>query len=103
MNDDSKNTVIILRGCSGSGKSTLASLFGPAAVVVSADDFFITDAGYKFDKAIACNTPVIIVDNTNTMSWEFAYYEETAKEAFLQLVIHPGDISAWCSFLPSHN
>ena len=71
MNDDSKNTVIILRGCSGSGKSTLASLFGPAAVVVSADDFFITDAGYKFDintltnahklckdkfdKAIACN------------------------------------------------
>jgi predicted kinase len=98
--------VIIIRGCSGSNKSTFAEYIAEFAreamdndycvVVCSADDYFIKDGIYKFDKqkislahakcrdkfteAIEKKTPLIIVANTNVRTKEFQFYVDWAKE-----------------------
>lgn len=89
--------IVIMRGLPGSGKSTLARTIAAnqpagAAVIVSADDFFVGDDGvYRFNPAqiadahaqclarfeAAISDPkvqLVIVDNTNTQRWEFAKY-----------------------------
>lgn len=89
--------VIVMQGVSGSGKSTLAKQIAAAAKgqghrtrVVSADHFFETPQGYKFDvsklgeahaeclrnflDAIESGIHVVVVDNTNTSTVEIAPY-----------------------------
>jgi len=97
-------TVYILRGISGSGKSSVCSRLaagappGMAAVVASADDYFVVRGGgtYAFDvsllaaahaacrttfeDALAAGAPVVIVDNTNTTVSEYANYEEAVAD-----------------------
>jgi hypothetical protein len=92
-------TVVVLRALSGSGKSTLARALTaglndcgtpPAAVVCSADDYFVERGGgvYAFDPALlpdahaACRervresllsgVPLVVVDNTHTREFEYA-------------------------------
>lgn len=95
--------VILLRGVSGAGKSTLARALAaampPGAVrIVSSDNYFVWLGGgtYAFDPsrlgeahaqclqdfrlALEEDTPVIIVDNTNTSRRDYAPYDEAARE-----------------------
>ncbi len=90
--------IIIMRGLPGSGKSTLARQFAqiiPNTMIVSADHYFEgPNNEYKFDKAKLADAhqhckdlvtkwlPLgmdIVVDNTNTRKWEYAFYLELAK------------------------
>ena len=92
-----KKLAVILRGLPGSGKSSLASRIvsrHPGSVICSADNFFVKRGEYKFDisklslahnacMATFCSglknrAPVVVVDNTNTMKWEFANYLSVA-------------------------
>lgn len=86
--------VVVMQGVSGAGKSTAAArLLGESAkvaVVASADHYFETRDGYKFDfrklgeAHAACfrsfvdslrrMVPVVIVDNTNTTAMEISPY-----------------------------
>ena len=66
-------------------------------VILSTDDYFIRAGQYRFApeelssahsfnqsravSALSDNVPLIIIDNTNTMSWEFKYYVEIALTA----------------------
>ena len=94
--------VYILRGIPGCGKSTLATnLAGNTGVVCEADNYFLSDKGYRFDatklglahawcKDIFCNaleggTPVIVVSNTNIDPSHFEFYEQTAQAAGYQV------------------
>lgn len=89
---------IILRGLPGSGKSTIANLlrgFQPCkSAIVSADEYFMSVDGYKFDKSKlgeahefcfsnfknACLINLnIIVDNTNLSFKEYSKYIQWAK------------------------
>lgn len=86
--------VIIMRGLPGSGKSTKALTYN--GVIVSADHFFIEqDGGYSFNISRLAEahsecmrkflweceneTPIIVVDNTNTKKWEYSDYVQKAK------------------------
>lgn len=90
--------LIILRGPSGCGKSYLASQLRhiyDECQVLSADSFMYEGNEYKFDPKklgpahakcqcdcvffMSRNTPVIVIDNTNTQKWEYAIYLELAK------------------------
>lgn len=94
--------VIILRGAPGSGKSSLARLFsrlgGPGFVaVVSADDYMTQGGTYcwtperlfaahaqcqaAFERALAVQMPVIVIDNTNTEPKNFTKYLAQAVAA----------------------
>jgi len=98
-----KKKVTILRGLPSTGKSTYAEAY-PNAVVCSADDYFMVDGKYEFvgwkvpishqwcfgkfidamtHRHIGAVNPVgqaehIIVDNTNTMKWEYQNYIKLA-------------------------
>ncbi len=102
-----KKIVSILRGLPSTGKSEYADHF-PHAVVCSADDFFMKDGKYNFvgaqvpvahqwclgkfidalnslrkkdealEEMIASRVEHIIVDNTNTMKWEYSNYIKLA-------------------------
>ena len=91
----SDKKVIILRGPSGSGKSTYIKNHLPDAFVCSADNYFNDAEGnYNFDakklgqahgtcrlsfkQAVLDNTPVIVVDNTNTKLKEMEPYIDVA-------------------------
>jgi len=90
-----------MRGLPGSGKSTKAKSYG--GVICSADDFFILNGVYKFNRklisaahihcsynftqAINRGEPLIIVDNTNTRKWEYEKYVKSAKSAGYEVVI----------------
>ena len=87
MND---KCVIILRGLPGCGKSRLQKRDYPAAVVVSADQFFMVEGEYRFNSALlmeahgACfrtfisalqaGEPLVVVDNTAIGIAEIAPY-----------------------------
>lgn len=91
-------TVIILRGLPGSGKSTLARIFdGFGAELISMDKFWTKDGQpYKFDRtsieeavawtktqfqaAIDKEEKLIVVDNTHSREWEYAFFKKTAEE-----------------------
>jgi len=82
--------VIILRGLPGCGKSTLQKRDYPAAVVASADQFFLVDGEYRFNPALlgeahgACfrtfigalqaGESLVVVDNTAISVAEIAPY-----------------------------
>ncbi|TRY61482.1 hypothetical protein TCAL_02166 [Tigriopus californicus] len=91
--------MLVLRGLSGSGKSTIVQAIQktyPAAVVCSADHFFIdTNGEYKFDADLIKNAhescqkrartalenakPMVVIDNTNVQKWEMNFYFSIAK------------------------
>lgn len=89
--------IIIIRGVSGSGKSTLAKQIAAEqsfALIFSTDDFFMINGEYRFDAkllgdyhahnvrrtedAMIEKRPCIIIDNTNTQTWEMKPYVELA-------------------------
>lgn len=92
---------IVLRGLPGSGKSYLAQQLvedsvqsDPSSHIVSADDFFIRNGKYYYDrsriseahdssqklfcKRASSGYSPLIVDNTNTKYWEMACYLQMA-------------------------
>jgi T4 RnlA family RNA ligase len=104
LNTDKK--VIILRGIVGSGKSSLAKLISSmeSSIICSADDYFVEDGEYKFDKnklesahgncfELFCNSidkeiSTIIVDNTNSKLSEYKKYIDVANlRGYLPIVL----------------
>jgi len=92
--------VVLLRGLSGSGKSTYANklaLETPNTVICTADDYFMKDGVYKFDRnklgeahqacyqkffvEITKGTDLIIVANTNTTTKELVNYVGICEDA----------------------
>ncbi len=89
--------MIILRGVPGAGKSTWVAQYYPDALVCSADHFFEGLGGYvfipskigeahascreTFRRGLTESESVVIVDNTSTQKWEFAYYVYAAEAA----------------------
>lgn len=94
---------IILRGVSGSGKTTVASFIEELALgsfgrctIATADDYFMKDGVYKFNKfglgkahetckrkvetAMSFNVPVVVLANTNTTEKDFKPYIELAEK-----------------------
>jgi NEDD4-binding protein 2 len=93
-----KPICLIMRGASGAGKDWwIRRHVVPSAVIVSADDFFMKDGHYEFDRerlpeahdmclrtflaAIERRAELIIVNNTNTRVWELAPYYRVAEAA----------------------
>lgn len=104
---DSVKILILMRGVPGSGKSFLAERLKAQGVVLSTDDFFVKRNGiyqYNFNQLTEAHdwnkkraqktlkqgiTPVII-DNTNTQSWEMKPYVAMAVRAGYRVeVIEP--------------
>lgn len=87
--------LIICRGIPGSGKSTWAKA-QEGALVYSTDDYFMVDGEYKFvgkllpaahawnldraKRAMLDDAELVIIDNTNTMTWHFQKYLDLAAE-----------------------
>lgn len=90
----------ILRGLPGTGKSTLAKLLAliaqdGKAAILSADNFFLENGKYNFDKtrlkeaheetfksfkkAVENEIPLIIVDNTNVKNFHYWHYLDWAQ------------------------
>ena len=90
-----KKQIVILRGLPGCGKSTYIGQNFPAAVVASADHYFMVDGEYRFNPALlgeahgACvrrviesaqsGAPLIVVDNTSLSVAEIAPYVAIAQ------------------------
>ncbi|KAL4230773.1 NEDD4-binding protein 2 [Mactra antiquata] len=82
--------LIIIRGLPGSGKSTLARALKLNGVILSTDDYFMKGKKYEYHhekiteahtwnkerakEAMKIDKSPIIIDNTNTMIWEFKPY-----------------------------
>ncbi|CAF4618688.1 unnamed protein product [Rotaria sp. Silwood1] len=105
--DNNERLLIIMRGCPGSGKSTLAKSInhGYNGLILSADDYFNDNAlnKYIFDSskldeahrftcrrasdALKRNISPIIIDNTNTQTWEMKPYVAMGKEAGYDILL----------------
>ena len=84
------NNVIIMRGVPGAGKTTLSHQAFPQAVFCSADDYFVVDGRFCYDKtklplahqacwrkffdAVLRGEKLIVVDNTNIRAHELTSY-----------------------------
>ncbi|KAL5012756.1 hypothetical protein ScPMuIL_011307 [Solemya velum] len=82
--------MVILRGLPGSGKSTLAHDVKFGGIVLSSDDYYMKGNIYDFDilkrpeahkwnryrakKSLETGTSPVVIDNTNTVSWEMRPY-----------------------------
>lgn len=103
--------VILLIGCAGSGKSTYARDYFPGSKIVSSDHFFerlaiATNRTYRqvfdvrllgdshkqceqeFVAAIARNSPIVIVDNTNVRGVDQRRYAKKAKALGCETELH---------------
>nr|CAD7455020.1 unnamed protein product [Timema tahoe] len=99
-------TMFIMRGLPGSGKSCIANAIHTTyknSVICSADDYFICNEKYEFDrdklneahisckdkakKACEDNINVVVIDNTNIRQWEMEYYFDLAKETCYCVVL----------------
>ncbi|CAF1049600.1 unnamed protein product [Didymodactylos carnosus] len=108
MLENGGKLLIIMRGCPGSGKSTLAKrlLNGFDGVILSTDDYFKQNDQYTFDanrldeahkfnwrrasESLKSSKKLIIIDNTNTTSWEMRPYAAMGKEAgYNVLIVEP--------------
>lgn len=105
-------TMIILRGLPGSGKTTFADKIAQLAIqsgptfVAEADDYFVSEEGYKFDsnkinsahewcqyqvKTFMENNDgkhddcTVIVSNTSTKEWEMYPYKSLAEKYGYQI------------------
>ncbi|XP_064636419.1 uncharacterized protein LOC135493227 [Lineus longissimus] len=89
--DRGDKVLIMMRGCPGSGKSTLARQLLFNGVILSTDDFFVSDDGrYLYEqekigdahewnqeralKNMKSGVSPIIIDNTNIQAWEMKPY-----------------------------
>jgi predicted kinase len=87
------NYILIMRGLPGSGKTTLAKTM-TGYVRCSADDFFMVEGEYRFDRNLlpeahkTCRQNVeealkaglnVIVDNTNVRLWQMQDYIDVAR------------------------
>lgn len=90
------NKLVLVTGLPGSGKSYLAAKLAKEhdGVVLSTDDFFMKDGGYKWTGSFISDahkwnqgrcflemfkgTPLIIIDNTNLSSWQMEIYVDAA-------------------------
>lgn len=94
--------IVIMQGPSGSGKSTWARRFHTGAKIVSADAYFETSAGYRFDASRLADAHTecfrqflravdegdeVIVDNTNTDAIDVAPYVAVARAHGMQSVV----------------
>jgi len=93
-----QKTLIVSRGPSGSGKSSMSRKLSEQlnAPVFTTDDFFMQSGSYQFDpsqlgqahewnrqrveESMRGETPLIIVDNTNTQFWEMKPYVQLAQQ-----------------------
>ncbi|XP_069780987.1 NEDD4-binding protein 2 isoform X2 [Narcine bancroftii] len=85
--------LFLMRGLPGSGKSTLARMLvqqGPNGIILSTDDYFYQNGNYQFNpnfigeahqwnqkrakEAMEKGFTPVIIDNTNTQSWEMKPY-----------------------------
>ena len=113
MRIENQKKCFIMRGLSGSGKSKrvdeiLSSNNFQKTAVFSTDDIFMENGEYNFRPEKlkeyhdlnyhfasrfmkACGkhnvSALCIIDNTNTMKWEYERYEESAKEHGFEVVI----------------
>ena len=113
MNKENQKKCFIMRGLSGSGKSKrvdeiISSTTAEKFAVFSTDDIFMENGEYNFRPEKlkeyhdlnfhfasrfmkACKkyngSALCIIDNTNTMKWEYGRYEESAKEHGFEVVI----------------
>ena len=110
-------TVVIMRGLPGSGKSTIAGLLAVAdqtqkSVICSADHYHTAPDGTyhwkpenvanahafcreTFKKAVDAETPLVIVDNTNTKHSEYEFYDSYGKtKGYWVVEVTVGDASS---------
>lgn len=96
LNESNDKIMHIMRGVSGSGKSTLAKSLASEENIFSTDEFFMVNGEYRFNpsklgvahkwnfdrvkNAVMNGVSPIVVDNTNTQSWEAKNYVQLAKE-----------------------
>ncbi|CAF1252724.1 unnamed protein product [Adineta steineri] len=105
--DNNERLLIIMRGCPGSGKSTLAKSLnhGYNGVILSTDDYFIDrnlnryvfdlnrlDDAHRYNHrrasdAFKRNISPIIIDNTNTQTWEMKPYVSMGKDAGYDILL----------------
>jgi predicted kinase len=121
LNKDYNGTLVIMRGLPGSGKSYFAArLTGKGAdgktvkaSVFSADNFFMNGDKYEFDKdklpeahkdcqtkveeAMKKNTPLVVVDNTNSRRWEYKVYAQFAETYKYNVVIYEIVMRNWAT------
>jgi NEDD4-binding protein 2 len=88
--------LIIMRGISGSGKSTLAKKISEDGVVLSTDEFFMVNGKYDFNPEklglyhkknqektemfMKKGISPIVIDNTNSKTWEMKPYVQLADK-----------------------
>ncbi|KAJ8410966.1 hypothetical protein AAFF_G00180010 [Aldrovandia affinis] len=109
--------LVLLRGAPGSGKSTLARsilMQNPWGVVLSSDEFFSRDGPYRYNpsllgdahdwnhnrakEAFEKEVSPIIIDNTNSQSWEMRPYVAMAKQHKYRVMFREPD--TWWKFKP---
>jgi predicted kinase len=102
--------LLILRSAPGGGKSTYAKrlkaklkgIYGLSAAICSADDYFIKNGTYRFDRfklsraheechkqahqAFLHDIPYILIDNTNVSRSDFKDYVRMAQEFGYEIV-----------------
>jgi predicted kinase len=101
--------LVLVRGVPGSGRTTLALQHaGSSGIVLSTDDFFLTDGEYDFDgsrihEAHAWNhkravshlkyqrTQRIVIDNNNSQAWEMREYAHVGIQNGYQVRIRTVD------------
>jgi len=101
--------LIITKGLPGAGKSTWLRTQVPDAVVCSADDFFMVDGKYQYDRtkideahrycadrfeaALKAGEPLIALDNTNLRNAHLQPYIAQAQVYGYEIEIHTFRIS----------
>lgn len=111
---------LIMQGVPGSGKSRFVRAYPGNPTVCSADDYFMVDGQYVFDKAktheahhsclrnfvsaVSSQAPLIIVDNTHIMRWEMSPYAALSSAYGYEIEIHTFLVDAATAFKRnSHN
>lgn len=96
--------VVIIRGLPGTGKSTLAKKYDSSYVHCEADQYFMKDGQYIFDKSRIKDAHAfcllkaeyalyqghnVVVSNTFTRKWEYEPYVNLAKsyDAEVEIII----------------
>ena len=104
-----QRVLVIMRGLPGSGKSTLAKRIvneAKVGVVLSTDDYFMRNGQYIFRpeelsnahkanhdqaaQAVRNKVPLVVIDNTNTQSWEMRpYFELGVANSYKIQILEP--------------
>lgn len=112
--------LMCIGGLPGSGKTTLATLLAVKGHLYAADDYFMVDGEYRFDRdqlpaahmhcqirvrnACEAGAPRVIVHNTFTSRWESEPYRAIAEEyGYAFFVVTLGDSSIPLEDLASRN